>query len=467
MPLQGASQSSLPGRERSHTARTLQSWLTVAWSRMENGAVLQSKEHRAELDGHTLSLDAGEMASSEGDSERMMDERRHSTDSTIKHCALRPHEQGRRESSGGREPAVHFEDHSESDEGWVGLTEQDVEAAFAHLALAFRCDMFTLRRRLQVEERARNTAEENIQQELAECQAMLPKLDQACLDPRHKELVEHLTSSLTVLAAAIERATVAAEKLGAVHQEARMSRATEVMVQHIENLKRHHLREHTELKEMKRLIQQNSRNRQLSENRDEGDQRLKQPPVRMFQQGSARRRVSIAVIPRQLMQFHSPESGQSLEDETIKPRAAEESPDRQSHSFQEDSGDNYFVLHAASPSFSQQNLLGTNSTECDVDRSRHTEGRKLELRSRSSIGKTVDEEPSEELGNKELNEECEEQRGKTLLCKGSKMELCRAWFSMPTYYWVLLWLFFLGIACLILIRILEVQKQYPFTTSDS
>lgn len=44
-----------------------------------------------------------------------------------------------------------------------------------------------------------------------------------------------------------------------------MSRAAEVMVQHVENLKRHHMREHAELEEMKRLIQQNSRNRQLAE----------------------------------------------------------------------------------------------------------------------------------------------------------------------------------------------------------
>lgn len=52
-------------------------------------------------------------------------------------------------------------------------------------------------------------------------------------------------------------------------QEARMSRAAEVMVQHVENLKRHHLREHAELEEMKRLIQQNSRNRQLAETQGE------------------------------------------------------------------------------------------------------------------------------------------------------------------------------------------------------
>lgn len=47
------------------------------------------------------------------------------------------------------------------------------QAAFAHLALALRCDMFTLKQRVQIEERARNTAEENIQEELAECQAVL------------------------------------------------------------------------------------------------------------------------------------------------------------------------------------------------------------------------------------------------------------------------------------------------------
>ncbi|KAG8132205.1 hypothetical protein E2320_010079, partial [Naja naja] len=252
----------------------------------------------------------------------------------------------------------------------ASLTEQDVEAAFAHLALALRCDMFTLRQRVQIEERARNTAEENIQEELAECQA---KLDQACLDPRHKELVEHLQNSLAILTRTIERATGAAEKLGAVHQEARMSRAAELMVQHVENLKRHHLREHVELEDMKRLIQQNSRNWQLTENKDDGEQRLKYPLARFFQQGSARRRVSIAVVPRQLT----------------------------------------------------QSLQGANSSHCNRERSHCAEG-----------------------------------------VKKSKLEICRAWFSIPIYYWVSLWMFVLGIACLVLIWILELQKQCSFAASD-
>lgn len=54
-----------------------------------------------------------------------------------------------------------------------------------------------------------------------------------------------------------------------------MSRAAEVMVQHVDNLKRHHLREHAELEEMKCLIQQNSRNWQLAETQGEVDSPLR------------------------------------------------------------------------------------------------------------------------------------------------------------------------------------------------
>ncbi|NXU79090.1 LRMP protein, partial [Oreotrochilus melanogaster] len=159
------------------------------------------------------------------------------------------------------------------------------QAAFAHLALAFRCDLFTLRQRLEVEKRGRDAAEENIQEELGQCRAALGRLSPSCTDGGCKELLEQLQHSLDVLEAAVERATSAAEKLGAVHQEARMSRAAEVMVQHVENLKRHHVREHAELEEMKRLIQQNSRNRQLAETQDDTEPRLRPHPLmRTFQQ---------------------------------------------------------------------------------------------------------------------------------------------------------------------------------------
>lgn len=127
------------------------------------------------------------------------------------------------------------------------------QAAFAHLALAFRCDVFTLRQRVQVEKRARDAAEENIREELGQCRAALEvgghegrglatagdirqgfgwlkvlsavapsscpqRLGPSCADAGCKETLEQMQRNLAVLAAAVERATSAAEKLGAVHQ---------------------------------------------------------------------------------------------------------------------------------------------------------------------------------------------------------------------------------------------------------
>ncbi|XP_051495214.1 inositol 1,4,5-triphosphate receptor associated 2-like isoform X1 [Apus apus] len=296
----------------------------------------------------------------------------------------------------------------------VALTEQDVEAAFAHLALAFRCDVFTLRQRVQVEKRARDAAEENIREELEQCRAALERLVPSCTDVGCKEALEELQHSLAVLAAAVERATSAAEKLGAVHQEARMSRAAEVMVQHVENLKRHHMREHAELEEMKRLIQQNSRNRQLAETQDDAEPRLRPHPLmRTFQQGSARRRVSIAVIPKQLLPGASPDSRAAPASE-LEREGAQHQPSTQRVELE--------------PQGQGSAVSGEPAAEAD--------GRG------SSAG---DEEP-EQLG---------------LMSKGSPVELWRPWLFLPQHYWVFFWLLLLSVAFLLLIRVLELQQLQP------
>lgn len=41
------------------------------------------------------------------------------------------------------------------------------QTAYSQIALAFRCDQYTLKQRLQAEEHSRNLAEENIQLELS------------------------------------------------------------------------------------------------------------------------------------------------------------------------------------------------------------------------------------------------------------------------------------------------------------
>ncbi|XP_068774078.1 inositol 1,4,5-triphosphate receptor associated 1-like isoform X4 [Struthio camelus] len=285
----------------------------------------------------------------------------------------------------------------------AALTEQDVEAAFAHLALAFSCDAFTLRQRVEVEKRARDAAEQNIQEELGQCRAALERLGLSCTAADSKETLERLQRSLAVLAAAIERATSAAEKLGAVYQEARMSRAAEVMVQHVENLKRHHVREHAELEEMKRLIQQNSRNRQLAETQDDTEPRLRpRVPLRNFQQVSARRRVSIAVIPKQLLPGTSPD-GRA---EPVRAGA----------------------LHQPSTQRSERKRWSAVPGEPEAE----SDG--------SGPGAESEEPEQPELTSKEL---------------------WRPWLFLPQHYGVLIWLLLLGLVFLFLIPVLELQKLQP------
>ncbi|XP_015740267.1 lymphoid-restricted membrane protein-like isoform X2 [Coturnix japonica] len=299
----------------------------------------------------------------------------------------------------------------------TNLTEQDVETAFAHLALAFRCDTFTLQQRVQVEKRAQDAAEENIREELGQCQTFLERLSTSCMDVSYKEVLEQLQCSLDVLEAAIKRATSAAEKLGAVHQEARMSRAAEVMVQHVENLKRHHLREHAELEEMKCLIQQNSRNQQLAETQDGAEQWLRPHPLmRGFQQGSVRRRVSIAVIPKQLL----PTSG-------VDGRAT----------------------LAGGPEGTQHQPS--------------TQRSKLELPSQGSM---VSEGLAVEAGGKELESSTggEELGQLRMMSKESPVELWQPWLFISQPYWVVFCVLLLSIVFLLLLHLLELKQLQPTAT---
>ncbi|KAH8029656.1 hypothetical protein HPB51_002113 [Rhipicephalus microplus] len=90
------------------------------------------------------------------------------------------------------------------------LTEEDVENKFTTLSLGFKTDRLTLTKRLELHQRHRDIAEGNIQAEL---------------------------NAIRDLA-----------------QEERMSRAFEVMVAHVENLKRSSEREHRELEEARKLL---------------------------------------------------------------------------------------------------------------------------------------------------------------------------------------------------------------------
>ncbi|XP_067914977.1 inositol 1,4,5-triphosphate receptor associated 2 isoform X2 [Heterodontus francisci] len=178
----------------------------------------------------------------------------------------------------------------------ASATEQEVEAEFLRFSLAFKCDMFTLDKRLRLEERSRDLAETNLKKEIGKCQQTLQTVKSLCEETQSLEIFEKLDKSLAVLTQTVSRVASRAEMLGAIHQETRVSKAVEVMIQYVENLKRMYAKEHTELEEMKQLLLNGKANSPFRENRDELRSK-KFPTAQTFGKGSPRR-VSIAAIPR-------------------------------------------------------------------------------------------------------------------------------------------------------------------------
>ncbi|XP_030617733.1 lymphoid-restricted membrane protein isoform X3 [Delphinapterus leucas] len=134
----------------------------------------------------------------------------------------------------------------------TSANEKEVEAEFLRLSLGFKCDWFTLEKRVKLEERSRDLAEENLKKEITNCLKLL--------------------------------------------EESRVSKAVEVMIQHVENLKRMYAKEHAELEELKQVLLQNERTFNPLE--DEGDCQIKKRSASLNSKPSSLRRVTIASLPR-------------------------------------------------------------------------------------------------------------------------------------------------------------------------
>ncbi|XP_054658798.1 inositol 1,4,5-triphosphate receptor associated 2 isoform X1 [Grus americana] len=192
--------------------------------------------------------------------------------------------------------------------------EKEVEAEFLRLSLGFKCDLFTLDKRVRLEERSRDLAEENLKKEITNALKMLEALVPLCEeDNQAQEIIKKLQKSLQFLSQYAARVASKAEMLGAINQESRVSKAVEVMIQHVENLKRMYAKEHAELEELKQVLLQNERSFSSLGDRDESANK-KLP--NSFKPSSSLRRVSIATLPRSagnagvglpLAQFHEPD----------------------------------------------------------------------------------------------------------------------------------------------------------------
>ncbi|XP_051919544.1 uncharacterized protein mrvi1 isoform X3 [Hippocampus zosterae] len=180
------------------------------------------------------------------------------------------------------------------------LTEKEVENAFVQLSLAFRNDNYTLETRLKQAERERNLTEEDTQKELEEFKVALKMTSPQWQNLEQREAYQRLIDTLAVLHRLATRLSSRSEIVGAVRQEKRMSKATEVMMQYVENLKRTYEKDHAELTEFKKLANQNS-NRCYGgsvETGDDGVSRASRSMSLTLGKALPRRRVSVAVVPK-------------------------------------------------------------------------------------------------------------------------------------------------------------------------
>uniref|UniRef100_A0A8C1Y6B7 Lymphoid-restricted membrane protein n=1 Tax=Cyprinus carpio TaxID=7962 RepID=A0A8C1Y6B7_CYPCA len=178
-------------------------------------------------------------------------------------------------------------------EGDASVISENAE--FHRLSLGFKCDMFTLEKRLRLEERSRDLAEENVRKEVNSCKGLLQALIPQCEeDNQSMEIIHRLQKNLEVLIQSMTRVSSRSEMLGAIHQETRVGKTVEVMIQHVENLKRMYTKEHTELLELRENLTPNERSFGSHTERDD-IRNKKQSTANIFKTTS--RRISI-VIPR-------------------------------------------------------------------------------------------------------------------------------------------------------------------------
>ncbi|XP_071358081.1 inositol 1,4,5-triphosphate receptor associated 2 isoform X2 [Trachinotus anak] len=208
-------------------------------------------------------------------------------------------------------------DSFKEDRNSLSPTDKEIEAEFQRLALGFKCDMFTLEKRLRLEERSRDLAEENVRREVSSCQGLLQALTPLCEDDNQSmEIIQRLQKNLDILIQSMTRVSSRSEMLGAIHQESRIGKAVEVMIQHVENLRRMYTKEHAELLELRETLMQNERSFGSHTERD--DFRGKKQSSSQYYKSSARR-VSIAAIPRSgagNMHFDMPKTQDGSEAET-------------------------------------------------------------------------------------------------------------------------------------------------------
>lgn len=154
------------------------------------------------------------------------------------------------------------------------LSEQEIDAKFHTLALAFKTDKFTLDQRVKLYKHQRDVDENNAKTELGNLDEIVQELYRLLLgcDSKFfnntnllhlKELkcmLDKINFQIQVIKSIIMKISSRSELYGSVKQEEKLSTAFDVILMHTENLKRSKERDAKELEDMKRLVASSSKN---------------------------------------------------------------------------------------------------------------------------------------------------------------------------------------------------------------
>ena len=79
-------------------------------------------------------------------------------------------------------------------------------------------------------------------------------LNRVCQNSETREVLQRVEKQVQVLQQSTGRVSSSSEQFGAVQQEARVATAIEIMLLHVDNLKRSYEKEHNELEEARRNL---------------------------------------------------------------------------------------------------------------------------------------------------------------------------------------------------------------------
>lgn len=148
------------------------------------------------------------------------------------------------------------------------LSEQEIDAKFHTLSLAFKTDKFTIEQRVQLYRHQRDIAENDAQIELNHLSEFVQELYRLLLgsESRYfyntslmqlkelKDMLDKIDMQVQVIKASMMKISSRSELYGSVKQEEKLSTAFDVILLHTENLKRAKERDAKELEDMKRLL---------------------------------------------------------------------------------------------------------------------------------------------------------------------------------------------------------------------